>query len=159
MTAFHPRFAEFWDHRAHRGQLVPLGRWHRKLWDRSSSNGRSPRTPLRLTSQPRCVRICALSSTAFSVDDPCVVYNFQTIAVKKIRMRSTSPYQRVRIDPEARCCNCFRRIQKKLMYYLGENIVWAWCNRAIAHHFRIKVLGYVKKSSRVKQSSREQISQ
>ena len=35
-----------------------------------------------------------------SVDDTCVVYSFQTIAFKKIRMRFQSPYQRVRIDPE-----------------------------------------------------------
>ena len=35
-----------------------------------------------------------------SVDDTCVVYSFETIAFKKIRMRSTSPYQRLRIDPE-----------------------------------------------------------
>ena len=35
-----------------------------------------------------------------SVDDPCVAYSFQTIAFKKIRLRFTSHYQRVRIDPE-----------------------------------------------------------
>jgi len=39
-------------------------------------------------------------STAFRLTTCVVVYSFQTIAFNKIRMISTSPYQRVRIDPE-----------------------------------------------------------
>ena len=35
-----------------------------------------------------------------TVDDPRVVYAFQTTAFKKIRMRATSSYRKVRIDPE-----------------------------------------------------------
>ena len=41
-----------------------------------------------------------LDLNCVTVDDPWVVYSFQTIAFKKMRMRSTCPYQMVRIDPE-----------------------------------------------------------
>ena len=53
-----------------------------------------------------------------------VVYSFQTIAFKKMRMRSTCHYQRVRIDPEVTVLQLPPPLPEEADVYQWENSAW-----------------------------------
>jgi len=70
----------------------------------------------------------------------CVTVDYQTIAFKKIRMRSTSPYHNVRIEPEVTVLQLPPPPPEAADILPAAKQCMGLCYRAIAYHLSMKVL-------------------